>query len=348
MGVTVDTSYLRGYADQVEKSRYGALEQLKSYTNEHCENYDGIEGTLYPARWPLEFAADQVRDAIDDASMGMGRCAKELRYCADSYDKSDEEAVEQLWAAVQRNWSEKPGDYKEKDVSSSGGFTGGANVDLVAPTDHKDAGDAKDGVYSALGSINGLVEKLTGIDLLAKVLPLVFGDWGALRRIAEAWGELEHGFKAVGKDLEAGMNTLSEHWDSTEDGSGGASRAFDFHIRERWVPAYDALGQICDTVQQACEQMAQFYEYLVHGVLFMLNYFAKRIKSALVALRFSTTLSARLKELFLLVTSVVQLVADANELAYLELKTFKEGFETIWSGIVSLRNLIRGDFDALG
>jgi hypothetical protein len=52
--------------------------------------------------------------------------------------------------------------------------------------------------------------------------------------------------------------------------------------------------------------------------------------------------------LFLLVTSVAQFVADANELAYLELKTFKEGFETLWSGIVSLRNLIRGDFDALG
>lgn len=348
MGVVVDTSYLRGYADQVEANRFGALEQLKTYVREHCENFDGIEGTLYPARWPLEFAAGRLRDAIDDAVTGMGRCAKELRYCADSYDKSDEQAVERLWEAVQRNWSDEPGDYEEKDVTSSGGFTRGANVDLAAPTDHKDADDAKDGVYGLLGWVNGVVEKLTGVDLLAAVLPLVFGDWGALRRIAEAWGELEHGFRAVGKDLEAGMNTLSEHWDSTESGSGGASRAFDFHIRERWVPAYEALGQVCDTVRQACEQMAQFYEYLVHGVLFMLNFYAGRIKSALVALRSAPSLGAKLKELWMLVTSVVQLVADANELALLELKTFKEGFETLWSGIVSLRNLIRGDFDALG
>jgi hypothetical protein len=45
---------------------------------------------------------------------------------------------------------------------------------------------------------------------------------------------------------------------------------------------------------------------------------------------------------------VVQLVMDAIELICLQLKTFKEGFETLWAGIISLRNLLRGDFDALG
>ncbi|MET0136008.1 MAG: hypothetical protein ABW215_20700 [Kibdelosporangium sp.] len=196
-----------------------------------------------------------------------------------------------------------------------------------------------------------MIEKFTGIDVLGAVLPLVFGDWGALRRIAGAWEELEQGCKAVGKDLETGMNTLSEHWDSTEDGSGGASRAFDFHIRERWIPAYEALGQVCNqvcnTVQQACEQVAQFYEYIVHGVLFMLNFYAKRIKSALVGIRFATSFAKVLSELRGLVMSVVQLVADANELVLLQLKMFKEGFETLWAGMVSLRDLIRGDFDVV-
>jgi hypothetical protein len=326
MGGTVDTSYLRGYADQLEANRTGALARLTTYTGEHCQNFDGVEGSLYPARWPLQFAADRLRDALADATMGMGSCAKELRYRSDSYDKSDKQG---------------------EDVASGGGFTGGADVHLAAPKNRKDADEAKNAVYELLGTINKCVQKVTGYDLLGAVLPLVFGDWGALRRIADAWNELEQGCMALGGDLEAGMNTLSEHWDSTADGSAGASRAFDHHIRERWVPACEALAQACRTVQQASEQLAAFYEQVVRQVLFILNFYAKRITKAITGLLAAADIKKCLWELYQLVSSVTQLVTDAIEIIWLELKTFKEGFETLWAGLAHLRNLMRGDFDAL-
>ena len=347
MGFTVDTAYLRGYADQIEANRFGALEQLKSYGEEHCRNFDRIDGTFYPARLPLTFAADRLRDVLGDANFGMMRCAKELRYCADSYDKSDEHAVEELWKVLQQNWSDKPDDYTEKDVSSSGGFTAGANVDLAPPEDRHLSEDAVNSIHTTWGWLNSLIKTLTGVDLLAKILPVVVGDWGALRRIAEAWDELEHGFKAVGKDLDAGMNVLSEHWDSTEDGKGGASRAFDFHIRERWVPAYDALGQVCDTMQQVCEATAQAYELAVYQLVFRLNFYVGRIRKAIYGIRAAVSLGSKLNELRKLVMSVVYLVEEVIRILWLELKMLKEDFEMLWAGIESLRNLIRGDFDAL-
>jgi hypothetical protein len=346
MGLSVETSYLRGYADQLEANKLGALEDLTKYVNEHCKNFDRIEGSLYPARWPLEFAANQMRDALADATLGMSSCAKELRYTADVYDKSDEQSAERLWEAARTHWGDI-GEYREKDVSTAAGFSHGANVDLAAPKDREEVSNAKDAVYSALGMINGWVERLTGIDILAKVLPLVFGDWGALRRIADAWSELEQGFQAVAKDLNSGMDVLSEHWDSSQDGASGASMLFDYHIRERWVPAYEALGQVCSTVQQGVEQMAQFYETVVHQVLFVLNFYAKRIKNALLGIRNALKFTQYLSQLLLLVTSLIQLVVDAIELVWLQIKTLWEGFQTVFEGIVSLRNYLRGDFDAL-
>lgn len=134
---------------------------------------------------------------------------------------------------------EVPTGYRERDVASTAtSFSAGPVLSLPPPGEHSDEEDFKKSVYGLLGHINSLIKYLTGYDLLTELLPIVLGNSGALRRLADAHRSMEHGIRQVKDDTAAGMNILSSHW--TSDGAGGASTAFDFHIRERWVPALDS------------------------------------------------------------------------------------------------------------
>jgi hypothetical protein len=344
--VQVDTKFLRGYAGQIDADKDHALAKIEEYCRSHCKDVDGVEGTLYPARWPLEYLADSMLDLCDAARRGLWLTAYDLRNAADSYDRSDQDAAERLWTA-NRAWS-TPDGYREVDVAVTGSaFTGGAEIRLAPPPDGAGTAEAIDSVYQLLGTINEWLKKFTGYDILAKVLPMVFGDWGAVRRIGGAWGELEHGFLAVSRDLREGLDILSEQWDSDVCGVSGASRAFDYHIRGRWVPAFEAVGQLCDGNQQLCETLALQYEYIVRSVLFVLNFYAQRIKKALKGVMTAVNWTKFLWNLWQLVSTLWQSLVDAVNLAVMQLQVFKEITEQATSTLVAWRNYMRGDFDAL-
>ncbi|GAB3808814.1 hypothetical protein [Micromonospora zhanjiangensis] len=275
----------------------------------------------------------------------MWLTAHDLRTAAQAYANSDLSAAERLWTAG-RAWS-KPHGYREQDLVRCDTFSTGAEVTLAPPPFNSRVGEVKDSVYQLVGTINDWVARLTGYDLLAKLLPLTLGDSGAVRRIGAAWSEMEPAFRAVAADLGHGMDVLSTHWNSDSGATGGASSAFDYHIRQRWIPAFEALAQVCDSGQQICEAMATEYEYVVESLLFALNFYSKRIKKALKTVMTAEKWSTFLWNLWQLVSTMWQMIEDAYHLMVKQLTVFKEAIEMMVANLIGMRNLMRGDFDAL-
>ena len=96
---------------------------------------------------------------------------------------------------------------------------------------------------------------------------------GGGRRVGAAWGKLEHAFRAVAQDIDRGMDVLSTHWNSDLPDTGGASAAFDYHIRKRWKPALEGLAQGCDA-RGSSTSWRPSNTIVVNTLLFALNFYA--------------------------------------------------------------------------
>ncbi|MEV8507864.1 hypothetical protein AB0368_24000 [Actinoplanes sp. NPDC051475] len=346
MSIQVETSFLRGYADRIEANCDSALAEMAKYVQAHCLDFEGLDGTLTPARPALTSVAESTLDLIAAAQRGLRRTATDLRRSADDYDRADWTAAETQWS-VASEWS-VPYDWREIDVQTSpAGGAGGAVLTLMAPPYTREVSEAEDNLKSSFGTVNNMIEKLTGYDILGAVMPLLFGDWGGLKRIARAYGELEAAWRGVAADLNDGMDALSDHWDSSGSGTIGASQAFDYHIRSRWMAAFEALAQMADTMQQMCESMAAQYEHTVKGLLYTLTFYMSRISKGLGKIMVATNWAKLATALYGVVSSLYDLVVDGVKLAVEQVQMFIEGFEMMSATTVVLRHQMNGDFDAL-
>jgi hypothetical protein len=345
MSIQVETSYLRAYAKQIDANCDSALAEMTKYVQAHCLDFEGLNGALTPARPALTSVAQSMLDLLAAAQRGLRQTAENLRSSADGYDQTDWSSAEHLWTSAPQ-WT-TPYDWRETDVTAATGSTNGATVSLMAPSYMPEASEAEDNLKSLFGTVNKMIEKLTGYDLLGTVMPLLLGDWGALKRIARAYGELEDAWRTVAADLGQGMDVLSQHWDSTSSGTLGASQAFDYHIRHRWMAAFEALAQMADTMQQMCESMAAMYEHTVKGLLYTLTFYLARLKKGLGKIMVATNWAKLAKALYSFVSSLYDLVVDGVKLAVEQVQMFVEGFEMLSAGTVMIRHRMDGDFDAL-
>ena len=142
------------------------------------------------------------------------------------------------------------------------------------------------------------------------------------------------------------MDVLSTHWNSDLPDTGGASAAFDYHIRKRWKPALEGLAQGCDATQQLYELAAIEYEYVVNTLLFALNFYAKRLKKAMKVFTTTTDWKKFLWNLWQIVSTVWQLIVDTYDLLFKQTVIFKEVVEMVVANFIYLRNRMRGDFEA--
>jgi hypothetical protein len=334
-GIEVETGYLKGYEKQIRANAMDILPELSSYCRKHCRNTEGMEGTLTPAKWPVERMADDIADLAAKAKNGLEGVAGDLRSTAFFYDRTEYNNAERMFEI------EVPGDYREKNDKWSPGtdatFSSGPPLALAPPTDYKETKEARAQVFELVGGINDLIARFTGYNILENVLPVVFGEWGALRRVAEAWGRLENAFRSVGADLDEGASKLSSHWNSSVDGRSGASRQFDYHMRAEWVPAFRAIGQRCDLYQQVCEFMAKFYEDAVRDLLFLLNFYVRRIKKIVGKIwEALTDLKKTLGLLSFLIYTLRQAVEDIIDMIVVEYEKYREFVQMVASANVAV------------
>ncbi|MGX7675180.1 hypothetical protein [Plantactinospora sp. DSM 117369] len=341
--VSVETRYLRGYARQIDGTRDRVLAAMGDYCSSHCGRTDGLNGLLSPTRSLVKVQEESHAKLIDAARRSLWLTAYDLRNAADSYDRSDSASAERLWTSG-RAWA-MPDGHRERDVAvDCPEFSQGASVILAAPERRTDIDAAQQAVTDMLGDVNTLIKWVTGYDLLGSTMPIVLGETGTLRSVAQAYGELERGFVAISGDLDRGMDILSERWDST---GGGASAAFDYHIRKRWIPAVDALATMANATEENFECLAEVYEYVVNALLIALNFYRLRLKKALQALEAATSVKEALWRLFQLVSDLYQLINDLVDILVKQTAMFIEEAEQIAAVSRQLVDVMQDDFEVL-
>ena len=280
MSIDVETPFLRGYADLIEADCDSALRSMAEYVQVHCNDFEGLDGTLTPLQPALRSLAEATADLITAAQGGLRQTAADLRRSADDYDRADWTAAETQWS-VAPQWS-TPQAWRETDVvtkTTSGGYGYGAVVALMAPLYTPEVGEAQDNLKTLFGTVNTIIEKLTGYDLLGAVMPLLLGDWAALKRIARRLRRARDRLAYRRRRPRPGHERPVPALDL--GGVTGASDAFDYHIRSRWMTAFEALAQRADTIEQMCESMAAQHEHTVKGLLYTLTFYMARISKGL-------------------------------------------------------------------
>lgn len=340
MGLSVETSYLRGYAAQLDGNRTGVLAELRAYCAAYCGDTAGLDGTLTPARCAVDSMSDGFLRAMDGAERGLRNTADALRLTADRYDSSDAAAAGRLWTTGRTG--ELPRGYAERDVVvMTRGFSAGATVNLAVPPERHDAKRAKESLASLLGDINSIVQWITGKDVLGAAMPIVFGEWGVLRRIAQACDELERGYDRVAQDLADGVDLVSAHW--TGDGPG-ASTVFDYHMREQWIRGFKALANVANGAQQSCEWIANAYEYLVHVFLMALDRYTKGMRASIRALT-APNPAQGMWHLLQLATDVLDLADDTIRMICMQTEVFASSIEMLAANLHGMADIFSGGVD---
>jgi hypothetical protein len=285
-GYQVDTDYLYGYANQVEMNRAFALATLARYGGTHLTNFDRFTGLFEPAQWIPEFFANQVNGKLFPALNDlMAYVFKQLNATADAYDTADRNARHKVVAAgvwnpdgrdVGGGFNPFPAEEEPRKPAASLGFTDGAEINPKVPDDPHMTEWVEGKLEDLLGKPVELIKKFTGYDIIAEWAPVVLGDWGAAYRVADAWTEVAHSLRAIGADLEGGLNLLTPAW-TAGDGSGAAATFGRFaHDKFGAIPVF---AELADAVNEAVKVPAIYYEGVIKNAFWVIEYFGVRFKA---------------------------------------------------------------------
>lgn len=344
-GFRVNTGYLRGLAGQIEANRDNAVDYAAGYTAQHCRNYDRISGLMEPVQW---FAEVMTGLWVDNLYPQQGHMltgtADGLRRAADSYDNIDQSTAGRLIAFAPMGESGAGGG-ASSEGAVAGPFTHGADVSLNAPKDEHLTGDVQERIEAIVGDITDVIKRFTGWDIVAEWTPIILGDWGALRRLADAWGQVAKALGAVEDDLEAGLGILMPQWQGGESDANGGAPAFEAHMRDRVILSYTLFRQLADLNREGFESAAINYEALVTNGLWYLEFKSvafKAVGKKIVKALQEVTLNP--KTWYDLIDELVSIVGDYIDF----LKNSITAFEICVEQLIQLVELITAEAKAVG
>ncbi|CAM3348001.1 hypothetical protein [Stackebrandtia soli] len=349
----VEPEWLRGYADYLHEDETLHLSAALGYCRQHCQDFTGLDGVLYLYRPALDFLVTQMEQVTSSAQTGLATVQSNLRTSADAYATTDHASADALAASAidlgEDGESEQLTSYVESDVGCADEYAHDTHV-YRDPLEQDAAKVFRDWITEQLDTfgLNDLLKEYLGIDLSEVVLPIVLGNWGAFYRLADAWTEVCWGYRKIGEDIDNGMDVLSTHWDSSDCGNTGASQRFDYHIREEWVPGFEAIDQACVAIAHVCDQMGLLWDTSVNGLMAYLDIgfkaLVKEIKR-LLSISSVKDLFKNLDDIWQLVEGIVEAIESVIRYFETLAEELVHGFQT-WVEIFRLlQRYFGGDFE---
>lgn len=256
MSVKVDPAQLYGYASQLERNGDFLVAPLREYCGAQCGRTDG-GGLVALGRPIVDLTVDVTTDLLSSGQRNLFQVAVNLRAAADRYRAGDLAAAERIWLVLprrsapegylDRNDDRHPGDYRDPFAPRP-----------APPPEHAEFDGSIEEARHHIGVIDDMLERYVHFSLAEQVLPWISGDWGTLRENADGYAALAgaDGVQALRHNLGYGLDSLSASWDSP------AATQFAFLIRDRWLPALDALQHVFEMFEEAFEAVAQNVEML--------------------------------------------------------------------------------------
>ncbi|GAA2776748.1 hypothetical protein [Saccharopolyspora taberi] len=261
-GFQVELPYLQGYADQFERNADGALAHITRHINEHCRNFDRIDGVLSPLRGIFSQGADNFAEGLGRTTETYRRNADELRGSAEVYAQTDsgaEKVFEKHGAQLMPSMGHA-GRLPEPAVSMPE-----SAVTPKAPPDNNEIDPFKEQIEGLIGDWVGTVKDFTGFDIMEQVMPFVLGDPGAIRRVGSAWGETGVALEALAENSRTGLDQVSGHWE------GLAAHLAEQKIREKHIRSVTTQADICVALKDCCDGIARVYENALRAVISILR-----------------------------------------------------------------------------
>lgn len=266
MTVTVEPARLEGYATQLERNSGSFISPLRDYCGVYCARTEGMTGLLYAARPLVELAMEGATGLFTSGERNLSRVADDLRVAAASYRAGDIAAAERVWAT--RPGRGAPDGYVDRnDDAHRADFRDPFAVRPPVPGRHTELARYVEEARHHVGVIDEFLARYLHFSLAEHVFPALSGDWDTLRENADAYAVLAgpDGVQAIRANLAYGMDSLSSSWDSP------AATQFAFQIRERWLPALDALQRVLRMYKEGFECIAQQAENTFHTLVLLIE-----------------------------------------------------------------------------
>ncbi|HET6212051.1 MAG TPA: type VII secretion target [Micromonosporaceae bacterium] len=258
----VDPEQLRGYADQLDRNADYCTMPLARYCTVVCGRTDGLTGLLGAVRPATELARDGTVGLFTSAGHNLRVLADSLRLAAQRYQAGDAAAAERIWDVLPGRVSP---DAAFPDGRHPGDFRDPFLPGLRPPEPAFGVAQAIEEARHELGVVDEWVRRYAHISLAERVLPWLAGDWDTLRATAAGYAALAgpDGVGALRANLAYGLDSLSASWDSP------AAAEFAHAIRERWLPALDALEDLLALHRDAFEWLADESEHTFRGLVLL-------------------------------------------------------------------------------
>ncbi len=267
MSITVDPAQLDAYAVQLERNAELFIDPFRAYCRAHCAHTDGMTGLLALAKPAVDLACDSTAGLFASGERNLFQVATNLRAAATDYRAGDEAAAERIWLTGPRD--HPPQGYVDSDDDRhAGDFRDPFVPHLTPPAERDEMAKTIAETREHLGVIDHWLSKFAAFTLSEDVLPPLIGDWDTLRENADGYASLasRDGVQVLRANLAYGMDSLSAGWDSA------AAAQFAYTIRDRWLPAIDALQHLLEMHREAFEWMAQQAENTLHAVVLALDF----------------------------------------------------------------------------
>ncbi|ONI88205.1 hypothetical protein ALI144C_07070 [Actinosynnema sp. ALI-1.44] len=343
-GFRVNSGYLRGYARQLEADRDHGVAQVSNYSNAHGRNFDRFSGLLEPAQWYESMLVDLWTQMLDKQRQLLTGTVDGLRQTADEYDRIDQSTASSLSAFGNLLGEAESGGAPAGGGAVAGPFTQGANVAMAPPKDENLVQGVYERIEALVGEFTDPIKQVTGYDIIAEWTPVLLGDWGALRRHADAWDQVGKAMEAIEADLNLGMGILMPEWQGGE-GTGGGAPAFEQHMRDRVILSCAMYKEIANLNKEGFDFAAISYEAIITNGLWLLEYYGVRfravVKKVVKALR-EVTINP--KTWYDLIDELVSIVDDYIDFVKNSIKAFeicvKQLIEMIELGIAEVKTIM--------
>lgn len=245
----VQSVKMRGYYEQVSDAA-ADIGATSGYAQIHGGDTGGFDGLLADIEAPVRSFAQAQGDLLQDWKQRLHSTGVGLWIAARRYDDTDAQASQRMDDLAGEPRSE-----------SFGGPQYDPFADVVAPRYHLKQPEAPDNsaqfalkdIGSALPSVNWIIEKATGRNLVQDILQPISGDWGKIRMQAETWANVDLALGSVRENLQHGLGNLEPFWEGT------AADGFYQHM-EKWQRGLSEEADLARAAAEKLELVAQTSE----------------------------------------------------------------------------------------
>lgn len=265
---TPPTKDFSSYESLVEKQG-GHFTTLKSWSTGECAETDGLDGVLLIMREIVPKVSGFFSGHLGHCETGMHTVAGKVKETSSDYAHTEHANTVNLQSVYGKPLAHFPDIGATPDLPKMGNFKDEpVTLKKLTSAEEDTAHSIKTQLRLMKGGELKYAEKifkwLTGQSLIAILIEPIFGEFGRLKYLEDAYSELSDGTYTVAGTLRKGSWSLADEW------TGQSATAFDSYMF-RWSMGIGGIGDAAKEVSSAYKTAYATIVPLVYFALKQIN-----------------------------------------------------------------------------